>query len=73
MLLKSTVREVPGKSPGNFWGSGGGGKFWELQGLSRSSGKVSLPPSNTTNVGTNLYMQFLTAELIYERFAATAS
>ena len=35
--IQSTVREVSGKSPGNFWGSAR--KFWEVQGLSRSSGE----------------------------------
>ena len=38
----TSVREVPGKSPGNFQESLG--KFWEEQGLSRSSGEPdSLP------------------------------
>ena len=40
LLLRSTVREVPGKTPGNFWGNSG--KYWESveqlswYGLSRS-------------------------------------
>ena len=41
LLLKFTVREVLGKSPGNFWGSSGkkSGKSKD-QRLSRSSGEV---------------------------------
>ena len=42
LIFKSTVTEVPEKSPGNFWESRG--KFWEVQGVSRSSGG-SLSPS----------------------------
>ena len=38
LLLKSTVRELPGKSPRNFRGSGG--KLWEVQGVSRNPGEV---------------------------------
>ena len=39
------VREVPGKLPGNIWGSAG--KFWEVWEVSRSSGEVWLLPSDT--------------------------
>ena len=48
LLLKSIVREVPGKSPRNFLESSG--KFWEVQGLSRTSGELnSLPALSVAN------------------------
>ena len=56
LLLKSTVREVLGKSPRNFWGSSG--KLWEAEGLSRSS--RSLTPSQRLVTIVSTYHRYRT-------------
>ena len=48
LLLNSTVRELPGKSPKNFWGSSG--NFWGSPGTSQKLGGAWLPPSDSPNL-----------------------